>query len=361
MSLVPATLTLDRLPHKDVVHLTDIRARPHVFNIWERYRHRQAHWFVECVAESLGVFIYVYAGVGSNLGYVIGNIVGEPISSVLQIGFSYSLGILFALVTCASTSGGHFHPGFTISQVIYRGFPVKKACRYIVAQIFGAFIAALIVYVQWSVNIKATEAALISSGKFDTLMFTPSGVAGAFALYAPPGSNLGQVLLNEFVADFVIGLVIWACLDPTNFLVPPAAGPWVIALAYSMIIWGYSPVGVSANTARDLGGRFAALVIWGTPAAGGPYAAIAALTNIPATLVAGAVYEFVLTDSSRVIAPAQMDYIIGHLAHAKHSSIGASKPAYESELEKKSSLAPSASPSMSYKTDQKTKVEVEEA
>ncbi|EKM54526.1 uncharacterized protein PHACADRAFT_210322 [Phanerochaete carnosa HHB-10118-sp] len=299
-----------------------------------------------------------HTSVDSALGYVTGNIIGEPISSLLQIGFAYTLGILFALVTCASTSGGHFHPGFTISQVLYRGFPVKKVCRYIVAQISGGFIAALLVYVQWRVNIKATEAALIANGKFDSLMFTPSGVAGAFALYAPPGSNLGQVLLNEFVADFVIGLVIWACLDPTNFLVPPAAGPWVIALAYSMIIWGYSPVGVSANTARDLGGRFAALVIWGTPAAGGPYAAISALTNIPATLIAGAVYEFVLADSSRVIAPSQMDYIISHLAHANHSSIGASTRAPEPEPERSSSFAPSRSPSLAFKTGQKTKVEV---
>ena len=34
-------------------------------------------------------------------------------------------------------------------------------------------------------------------------------------------------------------------------------------------------------------------------AAGGPYAAIAALTNIPATVVAACIYEFILTDSDR--------------------------------------------------------------
>ena len=42
-----------------------------------------------------------------------------------------------------------------------------------------------------------------------------------------------------------------------------------------------------------------ALTIWGMPAGGGSYAAIAALTNIPATLLAVAFYEFVLADSSR--------------------------------------------------------------
>jgi hypothetical protein len=56
---------------------------------------------------------------------------------------------------------------------------------------------------------------------------------------------------------------------------------------------------VAANTARDVGGRLAAISIWGTRANGGSYAAIAALTNIVATVAAYASYEFFFKDSSR--------------------------------------------------------------
>ena len=56
---------------------------------------------------------------------------------------------------------------------------------------------------------------------------------------------------------------------------------------------------VAANTARDVGGRLAAISIWGTRANGGSYAAIAALTNIVATVAAYAFYEFIFKDSSR--------------------------------------------------------------
>ena len=56
---------------------------------------------------------------------------------------------------------------------------------------------------------------------------------------------------------------------------------------------------VAANTARDVGGRLAAIAIWGTRASGGKYAAIAALTNILATVAAYAFYEFVFKDSNR--------------------------------------------------------------
>lgn len=43
------------------------------------------------------------------------------------------------------------------------------------------------------------EEALIAKGAFDTVMFTPNGIAGAFALYANPGKPLGLIFWNEFV------------------------------------------------------------------------------------------------------------------------------------------------------------------
>lgn len=42
-----------------------------------------------------------------------------------------------------------------------------------------------------------------------------------------------------------------------------------------------------------------ALTIWGSKASGGSYAAIAALTNIPATILAAVFYEVFLCDTSR--------------------------------------------------------------
>lgn len=63
------------------------------------------------------------------------------------------------------------------------------------------------------------------------------------------------------------------------------------------LLIGHHPV--AANTARDVGARLMALTIWGSQAAGGPYAAIAALTNIPATLLSFLIYETFLGSSSR--------------------------------------------------------------
>jgi len=294
-----------------IVHLSDIHKRHKVFTVWEKYRVRkEVHWLVECFAEALGVFFYVYAGIGSTAPYVIGNIIQQPgLSSVLQIGFGYAFGILFAIGVCGATSGGHFNPCVTIAFVVFKGFPKWKAVRYIIAQTLGAYICCCLIYAQYKVLIVESEALLMKIGKYDAVQFTPNGLAGIFALYALPGQTMGRIFLNEFVTDVFLALVIWAAIDPTNAVVPPAMGPFVVAAAYASAIWGFGTTGLSANGARDLGGRFFAMTIWGRKADGGRYAAIAALTNIPATLFAATLYEFFLTDSDRVIPAASMEHV----------------------------------------------------
>jgi len=177
--------------------------------------------------------------------------------------------------------------------------------------------------------IKEAEAVLTSKGVFDAVNFTPQGPAGIFAAYKLPTANIGYLFLNEFMVDVFVAIVIYICIDPTNFMVTPSAAPWIIGLSYSVVVWSFASVGVSTNAARDFGGRLAARTIYGSKAWGGPYAAIAALTNIPATMFAYCIYEFVLKDSSRVVTEAQKEMLLGRAAETNHnqninSSSGAS-------------------------------------
>jgi len=276
---------------------------------WEKVRHTRLHPLTEMIAEMIGVFLYVYAGVGATAAFVVGNLASQPIGSLFTIGIAYAIGIVLAISICGATSAGHFNPGVTISFVVLKGFPIRKAIMYILAQIFGAYLACLIIYVQWKDLIVVAEEVLIKKDVYGTLMFSPDGPGGVFALYVLPGTNLNRVLLNEFITDLVLGLAICACLDPTNQFVPPAAAPWVIGFTYGMAIWGFSPTSIAANTARDLGGRLMALTIWGTQAAGGPYAAITALTNIPATVIAFFLYDAFLGSSSRTLTPQHIAFL----------------------------------------------------
>ncbi|KAL0056778.1 hypothetical protein AAF712_016610, partial [Marasmius tenuissimus] len=216
----------------EVIHLKNVQPPLKVFTVWERNRHRSLHWFVECFAEFLAVFFYMYAGVGSQITFILGPILQEDgLGSVLQIGLAYGCGVIFAVVVCAGTSGGHFNPCITITFMIFKGFPLLKGLRYIVAQILGGYVACLLAYAQYSHYIHLAEGLLEQAGKLDAVLFTPSGPAGAFGLYVMPGSNLGLVFLNELVTDMILAVVIFACLDPTNVFVTPTTIPVVIASA----------------------------------------------------------------------------------------------------------------------------------
>lgn len=66
--------------------------------------------------------------------------------SFLSIGFAFALGITFAIILAARVSGGHFSPAMTLLAVAFKKFPLFKAARYIVAQLLGGLLAALLVY-----------------------------------------------------------------------------------------------------------------------------------------------------------------------------------------------------------------------
>ncbi|KAJ3861123.1 putative aquaporin 2 [Lentinula novae-zelandiae] len=281
----------------NVVHLRDVQARSKFFTVWERHRHTTVHWLVECFAEFVGLCLAVFR-------IFVLKCMFYAVLPVLQIGLAYACGIIFAISICGATSGGHFNPAVTLTLVLFKGFPPFKAVRYIIAQILGGYIACLLIYVQWHDLIKESELVLAAAGTLDATLFTPQGPAGAFGLYVIPGLNLGGVFLNEFVTDIFLALVIWGSIDPTNVLIPPQLAPFVIALAYAAAIWGFATPALAANPARDLGGRLAAMTIWGTKG------------YIPATMLGVFIHELFLTDYARVIPSSQREYMEVHHNHA---------------------------------------------
>ncbi|CAL1708026.1 unnamed protein product [Somion occarium] len=305
------------------MRLADVHPPSRVLAAWERKKRNNvgAHWLVEFLAEMFGVFLYTYAGTGSTAAYVLGNLSNIPnLGNLLQVGMAYCIGVVLALVLCARVSDGHFSSGITLVMVAFRKCPPLKGLRLIIAQILGAYIACLLIYVQYKDLIGPIEAALKAEGVYDAVQFTAQGPAGIFALYASPTANLGHVFLNEFVTDFTLGVAIFGALDPANDLVPPFMAPWVIAFTYAFVVWGYAPAALAANTARDVGGRLAAITIWGRAASGGSYAAIAALTNIPATALASIFYQFVLADTNRPLSAAHQEHIALHGAQSAERS-----------------------------------------
>ncbi|KAB8293934.1 hypothetical protein EYC80_009407 [Monilinia laxa] len=200
-----------------------------------------------------------------------------------------AMGVFF-FVTCGGTSGGHFNAAVTISCAAWLGFPWKKVPQYIFAQVFGSFMAAMLLIGQYYPQL--------------TTLAAEQGLEPEFTRW----TRKYPLLLPR--SDPVIrGIVIWACHDPMNPFVSVAALPWVIGLGYATMIWGFADVTIELNSSRDLGARIVAAIFFGEDAFS-VYSAIPILTSIPAMLFGTALHEMIQRDSFGVIAK-------GHNVHER--------------------------------------------
>ena len=176
-----------------------------------------------------------YSGIASVGSFVI-NDSDAATGSIFQIGWAFAIGIAFAIIICAPTSGGHFNPAITISFALWKGFPWRKVPQYIFAQIFGSFVAGLVVVGQYWEQISMLKGKLLARGA-TTLNFNggPGSILCSFP--SPDQNNLGYLFMTEFMASGCIAVVIWASLDPANPFVSPLSAPFIIGIAFAVMMY----------------------------------------------------------------------------------------------------------------------------
>ncbi|ESZ92422.1 hypothetical protein SBOR_7181 [Sclerotinia borealis F-4128] len=265
------------------------------------FENARPRWMREMAAEAMGVFFFVYPGIASSASFFLNP--GDPaFGSIFQIGWAFAIGIAFAIIICGSTSGGHFNAAVTISCA----FPWKKVPQYIFAQVFGSFMAAMLLVGQYYPQLTALAAEYRAKG---LSLNSPGGPGSILCSFPGATESHGYMFFIEFFADVFVGIVIWACLDPMNPFVSAASVPWVIGLGYATMIWGFADVTIELNSSRDLGARIVAAIFFGGDAFP-VYSLIPIFTSIPAMLFGTALYEMIQRDSFGVIAK-------GHNVHEK--------------------------------------------
>lgn len=88
------------------------------------FEHSRPRILRECMAEATGVFFYVFPGIAAVASTYLN--ADSPLGvtlfgSIFQIGWGFAIGIAFAIITCAPTSGGHFNPAITICFALWLG------------------------------------------------------------------------------------------------------------------------------------------------------------------------------------------------------------------------------------------------
>ena len=221
----------------------------------------------EVIGEVFGTFILILLGDG---------VVAHLVTATRGAGYDWNtivLGWAFAVVvavyTVAGVSGAHINPAVTIALAVKRGFPWGKVIPYIIAQVVGAFLGALGVY-------------LCYMGEL--------AVAGMPNVWCT-GPSANTSLLTAFITELIgTAVLLWGVLavgDEKNAGVGANLGPLLVGfvvLAVGLSLGG--PSGYAINPARDFGPRLFGTLVGTTGLWSGLYWLVA---PIIATIIGGIV------------------------------------------------------------------------
>lgn len=208
----------------------------------------------ELIAEVFGTFILILLGDGVVANVGLAPRLAAPAYDWNTIVWGWAFAVVVAVYAVAGVSGAHINPAVTIAMAVKRGFPWGKVVPYIVAQMIGAFLGALGVFLVYMNG-------LAEAGMPNVWCTGPGSIFGqAFWGGAGAASAGSYSMLNAFIAEiFGAAVLLWgvlAAFDTKNMGVGANLGGLMVGftvLAVGLSLGG--PSGYSINPARDLGPR----------------------------------------------------------------------------------------------------------
>lgn len=202
----------------------------------------------EFAAEIIGTMLLILLGNGVVANVVLSQTKGHN-SGWIVIALGWGLAVFVAVAVTGPVSGAHINPAVTIGLALGGIFPWEKVPLYIIAQLFGAAIGAILVWLTYRDHFKATE--------------DKTGKLGVFAT-TPAIRNYTQNFTSEVIGTFVLVFTVFYLVGP-SFTSPEfreveiglgAIGALPVGLLVTAI--GLSlggPTGYAINPARDLSPR----------------------------------------------------------------------------------------------------------
>ena len=155
--------------------------------------------FVKCLFEFIGTAVLVLFGDGVVASNVLRKSKGENGGWVV-VTIAWGLAVMLGVFIAGPYSGAHLNPAVTLGLAAAGTFGWNLVVPYIVAQMLGGFVGAVLVYAFYKDHYDATDDAAAKLGTFCT--------APAIRNY---GRNLFSELLGTFVLVFVILALVGAC------------------------------------------------------------------------------------------------------------------------------------------------------
>jgi glycerol uptake facilitator protein len=213
----------------------------------------------QLIGEVFGTFILILLGDGVVANVGLAPRLAAPAYNWNTITIGWAFAVIVAVYVSAGVSGAHLNPAVTIALAVKRDFPWSKVLPYILAQIVGAFLGALGVYLVYMEGLK-------SAGMPNVWCTGPGSVFGATFWGGTGGAaSGGYSFVNAFIAEiFGTMVLLWGVLasgDSKNTGLMHNLGPFLVGgtvLAVGLSLGG--PSGYAINPARDFGPRLFGLV-----------------------------------------------------------------------------------------------------
>ncbi|CAN5731730.1 MIP/aquaporin family protein [soil metagenome] len=210
--------------------------------------------FRRSFAELLGTFALVFIGAGS----VASKYFPEATYGIFGVAVAHGLAMAVMVTIMLPISGGHLNPAITLGLLATRRIDVRSAAAYIIAQLLGGVLAALLIR-----------------------MVYPLGVVRPISLGTPTVANTIQfhqaMIIEGVMAFFLVSAVFGTVINATA---PRLGGLGIgLTLLFDMLVGG-PLTGAAVNPARAFGpalvsGQWVAhAVYWIGPIVGGVLAAL---------------------------------------------------------------------------------------
>ncbi|BAK58303.1 MIP/aquaporin family protein [Lactococcus garvieae] len=194
---------------------------------------------VQLLGEFLGTFILILLGNGVVSGVVL-NKTKATGAGWVAITLGWGFAVMMGVYVSGFMSPAHLNPAVTIAMAMIGSFSLSLVFPYIIAQMLGAMVASIILYLMFYPHYAETK--------------NPADILGTFST-GPAIRQTSSNLISEIVGTAVLTTGILAfgqyAITQTSGVSPLLVGAIITAIGLSL----GATTGYSLNPARDLGPR----------------------------------------------------------------------------------------------------------
>lgn len=195
------------------------------------------------VGEFFGTMLLIVLGDGVVAGVILKGTKSEN-AGWLTIVIGWGLAVTLAIYAVGNISGAHLNPAVTLALAVKGVFPWRDVAGYIAAQLTGAFVGALLVWLHYLPHWKRTDDQATKLAVFCT---------------GPAVRNTFSNLVSEIIATalLILGLLFIGTNEFTQGLNPIVVGLLIVSIGLGL----GGTTGFAINPARDLGPRMAHAIL----------------------------------------------------------------------------------------------------